>query len=323
MPKSNRSESFGALDWALPLTGLALALLLAFGIGWIQAREDYRHQYTPASYAAAAKLDAEHACLGTDPRAVFECVNERAKTAYQTAHDEQDLMAQQRAASSALASAVLSFLALVLSGVGVWYVKRTLDATLDAVEETSAATVAMQNANRIAANTQRPWISISAELLGISQTENRCTNIECRVNFENTGHMVAEHFYAKVKFVPMGEPFLDHQKGWFDRFEDEIETRDTVVIPGQSYEAIFQSINANEWLPWAVEEGYRKDCYLMVIAMARYRIPGDEAWRFAMKCFSIGENVSHIDNRHVIYDSIGSLDMSRAIIQPTGRSRAT
>ena len=137
-----------------------LAVALAWGIGWLQAREEYKREQAPNSYAAAAKQDAQSACVGTDPVAVFECVNEKAKTAYQAAHDEQDLSAQQRAASSALASAALSFLALALSGVGVWYVKRTLDATLDAVEDTGEATRAMMRQNEITEAAQRAWVVI-------------------------------------------------------------------------------------------------------------------------------------------------------------------
>ena len=150
MSRSNRSGDSKALDWAFPLTGIVLALLLALGIGWLQAREEHKRQQTPTSYAEAAKNDAERACVGTDPRAVFVCVNEKVKTAYQTARDEQDLSAQQRAASSALATAVFSFFALTLSGVGVWYVKRTLDATLEAVQDTGKATKAMERQNELA-----------------------------------------------------------------------------------------------------------------------------------------------------------------------------
>lgn len=150
MLESEQFSGAKAVDWAFPIVGLVLAVFLAWGIGWIQAREEYKREYTPKAYAEAAKKDAETACIGNDPRAVFDCVNEKTKAAYQTAHDEQDLSAQQRAASSSLASAVLNFLALTLSGVGVWYVKRTLDATLEAVKDTSRATQAMEEANRIA-----------------------------------------------------------------------------------------------------------------------------------------------------------------------------
>lgn len=167
MSGSNRSGNTKAIDWAFPLTGIILGLFLAWGIGWLQAREEYNRKQTPAAYAEAANNDAESSCVGTEPRAVFECVNEKAKTAYQTAHDEQDLSAQQRAASSALVTAILSGIALILSGVGVWYVKRTLDATLEAVEDTGKATKAMENSNSIAVRRNelelRPYLGLDGE----------------------------------------------------------------------------------------------------------------------------------------------------------------
>lgn len=150
MAGGNRGNQTARVDGAFLLLGIAIAISIAWGIGWLHAREKYMRENAAPAYAAAAKDDAKRYCVGTDPNAVFECVNEKVKAAYQTAHDEQDLSAQQRAASSSLASVIVSFLALLISVVGVWYVKRTLDATLKAVEDAGEATNAMRDANEIA-----------------------------------------------------------------------------------------------------------------------------------------------------------------------------
>ncbi|MBF5090461.1 hypothetical protein F1640_10635 [Novosphingobium sp. NBM11] len=164
MSDGDRNGNSKALNWVPPVVGVFLAVSLSWGIGWLQAREEYKRENTPTAYAEAAKKDAERACVGVEPRAVFECVNEKTEAAYQTAHDEQDLSAQQRAASSALASSVLSFFSLLLSGIGVWYVKRTLDATLQAVKDTGDATDEMRKANaisnRIAEAELRPYLFV-------------------------------------------------------------------------------------------------------------------------------------------------------------------
>lgn len=199
MSGSNRSGNAKALDWVLPLFGITLAVALAWGFGWLQAREEYKREQASNSYAAAAKQDAQSACIGTDPGAVFECVNEKAKTAYQTAHDEQDLSAQQRAASSALASTVLSFLALALSGIGVWYIKRTLDATLEAVEDTGKATKAMERQNEIAESAQRPWITVKSleiDPIAISKDadDRLFVAINGQVTVANIGQAIARNF---------------------------------------------------------------------------------------------------------------------------------
>lgn len=325
MHGSNRGEGAKALEWPLPLIGILLALGLAWGLGWLQAREEHKREQTPAAYAAAAKDDAKRTCVGTDPAAVFECVNEKAKTAYQTAHDEQDLSAQQRAASSALAAAVFTFFALLISIVGVWFVKRTLDATLEAVKDTSEATDAMRQSNAIAENAQRPWIDIQAELVGFSRPTPSTVKFDVSVTFKNTGAMVAENFYAVAKGIPMGEPFLAHMKSWFDKFEleESLQIRDTVVIPNQSHSYRFSDTSAYEYFPWCNLPGYRRDCYYIVLAMARYRIPGQSQWRYAMKGFSIGENIDFVDNRKLIFDRMKKMTGDDIVIEPFGRSRGT
>ena len=202
MPRSDRRRNAKTVDWALPLVGLLLVIALAWGLGWLQAREEYKRKYATEAYKRAAQRDAESACIGTDPRAVFKCVNEKAETAYQTAHDEQDLSAQQRAASSALASVVLTFFSLILSGVGVWYVKRTLDATLEAVEDTSDATQAMMRQNEIAEKAQRAWITIDIEPIAMSPNENE-REFTFDVVFTNIGQTATNFNFSSERFHPM------------------------------------------------------------------------------------------------------------------------
>lgn len=150
MSGGDRGERAKVVDWAFPLIGLVIAIAVAWGVGWLQAREKYNREQSAAAYQAAANEDAKRSCVGSDPSTLFECVDEKIKASYQARHDQEDLQAQQRAATSALASSVLGLIALILSGIGVWYVKRTLDATLEAVEDTSAATEAMLRQNEIA-----------------------------------------------------------------------------------------------------------------------------------------------------------------------------
>jgi hypothetical protein len=61
----------------------------------LQSCEEYNRQQTPKAYDETAKKDAVRACIGIDPRAVIECVSEKAETAYQTDHNEQNLNIQR------------------------------------------------------------------------------------------------------------------------------------------------------------------------------------------------------------------------------------
>lgn len=152
--------------------GVALAIVLCTIITGIlsysSGRESERRNHAPASYSRAAKQDAERACVGMDSGTAFECIYEKVEASQEQARGEQDLSAQQRAASAAMISAIIALLTLGATGMGVWYVKRTLDATLEAVKDTSKATVAMNDANEIAKAAQRPWVSIevSPKIMG-------------------------------------------------------------------------------------------------------------------------------------------------------------
>jgi hypothetical protein len=160
MPSNNRSyerPTLGAFGY------FAAIVLCCFIVGILtygQGRENERRHQAPASYAKAAMADAQNACVGREGTAAFECIYEKVEAAQEQARGEQDLSAQQKAANAALISAIVAFFTLILSGVGVWYVRGTLRATLKAVEDTGKATEAMLEANRIARSGKRPIMTL-------------------------------------------------------------------------------------------------------------------------------------------------------------------
>lgn len=143
----SRPATLGAFGY---FSAIALCCTIVGGLAYGLGRQDERRYETPAAYAQAAKADAQRACVDPKKVASFDCIYEKVQASQEQARGEEDLRAQQKAANSALLSAIISFLALIVTGAGVWFVKRTLEATLEAVEDTGKATVAMQEANEIA-----------------------------------------------------------------------------------------------------------------------------------------------------------------------------
>lgn len=234
MPRGYRSKGRAAVDWVLPTIGIFAAMAIAFGIGWLEAHDSKERIEASAAYEQAAKDDAERSCRGADPTAVFECVNVKAKAAYQTGHDAQDLKANQRSADSALASVFLSLFALLLSGVGVWYVKRTLDATLEAVEDTSAATEEMRKANELternAQRELRPYIFPSHADFKIDGSGEPIATIIIK-NFGQTPAINKRGWtHTWVECFPLHDPLPDAP--------DDLPTSSTVIGPGASSEAV-------------------------------------------------------------------------------------
>ncbi|MCZ4343506.1 hypothetical protein O4H52_17985 [Sphingomonadaceae bacterium G21617-S1] len=192
---------------------IAFSCLLVGGLAYLQGRDSERRDNTPKAYEASAKKHAERTCVGMEPGAVFECVYDHVEASTQAAHDKQDLSAQQRAATSALASAVFALLTLGLSGLGVWYVKRTLDATLAAVEDTSEATKAMGEANDIArqslSTTNRAWIEIAPHKVGdikMGADEIRFSLTAKVTNIGNTVALRADCFGILTTAHMIGNP---------------------------------------------------------------------------------------------------------------------
>lgn len=175
------------------------AACLMYGVGVFSGQENERHQRILASYTRTAEADAQRACSGQTDAALFECVYKRVEAGQEQARGEQDLIAQQRAASSSLASAVIAFLTLIATCIGLWFVKRTLDATLIAVKDTSDATLAMQAANDIARQIgqaqTRAYLSVRSARLYVTETLPFW-----KVSIENSGQSPAS--IATLKFLP-------------------------------------------------------------------------------------------------------------------------
>lgn len=295
MSGSNRSGNSKAIDWAFPLTGIIIAIALAWGVGWLQAREEYNRQQTPKAYAEAAKKDAERACIGIDPRAVFECVSEKAETAYQTAHDEQDLSAQQRAASSALITAVLSFLALVLSGFGVWFVKKTLDATLAAVEDTGRATEAMERQNELVVQAQRPWLTIQARITLAKKTS---TGIKLRfeAKITNIGNTVADRCAVRGGFIEKVGVSPGNAINEIRKFRRDAENMASIledgprmpypIVPGETKTITAEIAVSGELPVYELRKGVYRTTYSIFVC-ARYHLPGESILRVTDRAFSV------------------------------------
>ncbi len=74
-----------------------------------------------------------------------------------------ELRAQQSSALATWTGAAVSAFTLIVTAIGVWFIKNTLDATWKAVEDTTSATQAMIDANKIARSSSRPLMMFDIE----------------------------------------------------------------------------------------------------------------------------------------------------------------
>jgi hypothetical protein len=203
-------------------------------LGVLNGGQTERRQQTPAAYSQAAKDDAQRSCIGRDPGALFECIYEKVEASKEQATTEQDLSAQQRAADSALASAVIALLTLAITGYGVWLVKGTLDATLEAVEDTSEATAEMRRSNDIAFNAQRPWVAVNCTLTKFERKSRHLT-AEFVVSFKNIGQTIARDCHCSAHVNIVDAKTRDPISAIMRRFDNGKSSRDgpaDPMIPG-------------------------------------------------------------------------------------------
>ena len=278
--------------------------ILAYDQAWVALWATLGGLWTLIAAGLAAAYARDAAREGWRSANAAECTLTETENANRLAKDANDNALQQAKAGSTNTRKALKI------------------ASQNAVAAFDAAK-AMLRQNELTEHAQRPWVKISAELVNFELVERRAIIVDWSVKFENIGQMVAHNFQSLVKFIPMDEKFFTHMAAYMDDFPGDIEEIDAVLIPRDSSVYKGQSGNAIESLPWETKDGFRKDCVLMLIAMARYRIPGNDTWRFSMQGFAIAENLENIDDRHFRYDFPDSLSLKDMHIRKLGRSRAS
>ena len=235
MPRGDRGQGSPHLGGYGVLLAIIFCTVIAGIFSYSSGRESERRNNAPASYSRAAKQDAERACVGMEAGAAFECIYEKVEASQDQARGEQDLSAQQRAASAAMISALIALLTLGATGLGVWYVKRTLDATLEAVKDTSEATDAMREANRISElglNAARK-LEEGKLLLTYSNARTEKHLWRCTLQAANLGRspILINHCNSRISNA---EPKEEDKTLWLSRISDV----KPIIIDSQSVELI-------------------------------------------------------------------------------------
>lgn len=132
--------------------GLALAIVLALLV-WTISSEYAQHSLKARGHAQQYAKDTpdrvQRACAGREAAALYECVAKEIEATREDQRSEYDLSAQNQMADWAFWMMVATIVTALLTGWALFYIKRTLDATREAVEDTSEATLAMKEANKI------------------------------------------------------------------------------------------------------------------------------------------------------------------------------
>lgn len=312
------------------------AVILIYAVGQNFGVSAGRDQVTAREHYEQAKRDNLEACTIAEGLTPVECIAEAIESAQDQSDSRQDLFAQRDMANFTFWILIFTGCTFGITGLGVWYVKRTLDATLQAVKDTGDATKAMVRQNELTEAAQRPWLAIEATVTECEIGAER-THLRFSARVTNLGKMVAERCAVRTVF------FEDDTS---DRGERKIEdTRiNTVksaqgdlpkgcapypILPKQdtTVDTVRDVIGHLTWVDLNIYS--EKRLFYTLFVCVRYFVPGDDRIRETDRAFCLtyvppgsskDDAFLPIGIPYPLPDDIG---VDRVWLRPTGHNRTT
>ncbi len=168
MSGSNREQHSAArlIGAALvAVIGIALYWAMFYSMGYGSGHHEGQAEVNGQHYASDTANQIDRECGTKSGRSARECITEIVKAEREGQRNESDLAAQWKAADWVMWAGIIAGTQLIATAAGLYYVKRTLDATLEAVEDTGKATKAMERQNELAEETAkrqlRAYVSVT------------------------------------------------------------------------------------------------------------------------------------------------------------------
>jgi hypothetical protein len=205
--------------------------------------------------------------------------------------EKRDLAAQEAVAGMAFWVGVIALLQLVATVWGLLYIRGTLRATLQAVEDTSEATEAMRETNRIAKIAQRPWLKIEVEIEKAS-FEDELLSLRYVAKITNVGKMVADRCAARGSFIERDD--LEQGQATIAKVRAEVEKIASItddgsimpypVLPGET-NTIRGALEHSGDFKAFKKSSKTNVAWWIIFISARYHIPGETIMRQTDRAF--------------------------------------
>lgn len=210
MPRSDWSRFDKAITAFAIIAGIALYWWMFFDMGWQSGRNQERTAIETKHYAADTDRRIERECTGPIQATARECIADIIRSERESQRNESDLAAQWQAANWAFWAAIIGGAQFLATLTGLYYIKGTLDATLEAVEDTGKATAAMEKANTIA---EKARISSEQQLRAyVSIVSIQVSNLlpgqipKFHVGYTNRGQTAADRTMIKSSLAISEHP---------------------------------------------------------------------------------------------------------------------
>jgi hypothetical protein len=241
MSDGNRNRRLTALETLFCVLALFGLIWIGYGTGRTFGIETGRDEVTAREHYEREKKAALAACAETKDGDAVECATKAIEAAQENSESRQDLYAQQDMSKWAFWMLVASAATFAVTALGVWFVRRTLDATLEAVEDTGRATKAMFDANdiakaalaesrRIGEAQARAYLSLSLNGLHFNPLDGRGKVVG---RATNTGATPA----VDVKVFAKGKIYCDGKSVQELAIQNH-EIFDWAAVAGQTYQVV-------------------------------------------------------------------------------------
>ena len=210
--------------------GIAAYWAMFYSAGYYSGQHERKANVEAEHYATDAANQIDRECSAKAGQAARECITNIIDAQRESQRGESDLAAQWKAADWVMWAGVIAAAQLLATALGLYFVKRTLDATLEAVEDTGKATVAMERQNEIAAAAQRPWVDLDIEFQFISEMQNGLLLV-CNAVLSNIGNTPAtDGLVWHVPATSFRNPIFDLQITAQAPFEQIKEGDETMIV---------------------------------------------------------------------------------------------
>ena len=246
-------------------------------------------------HSADATKQIDKTCEGANGSALRKCITDIVEAERESRRNESDLAAQWQAADWVLWAAIIAGAQLIATIAGLYFVKRTLDATLEAVEGTGKATAAMEEANRIADDTAKRQLRAYLTASGtVSQMVRYPTGpvIEIKIVWKNNGATPANKVFLGQWNVKLPDGEIKNLGVNFDF----INATENAFGPGESMLSPAIAFTIDE-----IRECFHRQFQFVIYGIARYNDAfGDP--RETRACYSVSVTLKEFTDHTVEFD---------------------
>jgi hypothetical protein len=233
-----------------------------------------------------------------------------------TEREKRDLAAQEASALWAFwlltVSSFSAIVTMVATGLLLWQIILTRKA----VEDTGEATEAMREANAIARQAQRPWVSISVKPT-ILETRGAAFRFEAEVLLTNKGSMVAKNLNIGWELVWSASIKFEEVTARLARFGEKRATGQKILIPGDTETFRYWKGTAKSELPWGKPGQWREgEVGAVFLISVHYQSEGSgDEWHHTDQAYLVCYR-SNGEIHSGISKSLRSIKADRLLLEP-------